>query len=626
MMRCLFGNRGSIVPVNAALALVLFLMAAPGQASALTVTGQPASEFAEIGQDLVLHLIVTPDEGASLVLDDLTFQASSPGHDGLFGSPYPLRALTASQLVAGLSLPAGSLALEWAAPLPGSAAPGSYPIEVVVSAENAAGESPGTWTTEVKVDFGEEWSADRITNFIERRGMGLFLLVVFGFGILMSLSPCIYPMIPITLAVIGTRSQEKGALHGLVMSVTYVLGMAMVYAVMGALSATVFSGINAFMQSPVVLVPIAVLLLALSFSMFGAYELEAPRFLRDRLQGGGEGNKGGVIGVFAMGMVAGLVASPCVGPFLAALLVWVATTGNWVLGFFSLFTFGIGMGLLLIGVGTFPALLSTMPRSGGWMETVRNAMGLLLVAMAFFFVRPGLVLPEKIFLPLVGAASVILAVFLGAFDPMSAASTWWDRTRKAMGLISFLLGSLILIGALWVAGSPIMMKLLPSMSGIEMAATNIGGAPIYNSAVSNPGSDTGEQATAGAAALPEKVQWTTIHTGEEVIKFLNDQRAAAKASGQPVMIDFWATWCKLCLVLDKQVWTDPAVIGEAQRFTTLKVDATKSDPEMEAVFEEYGVAGQPTIVFIDSRGEVLLSRNSNFRPADEMLKLMQSIR
>jgi thioredoxin:protein disulfide reductase len=237
-----------------------------------------------------------------------------------------------------------------------------------------------------------------------------------------------------------------------------------------------------------------------------------------------------------------------------------------------------------------------------------------------------LVLPEKIFLPLVGAASVILAVFLGAFDPMSAASTWWDRTRKAMGLISFLLGSLILIGALWVAGSPIMMKLLPSMSGIEMAATNIGGAPIYNSAVSNPGSDTGEQATAGAAALPEKVQWTTIHTGEEVIKFLNDQRAAAKASGQPVMIDFWATWCKLCLVLDKQVWTDPAVIGEAQRFTTLKVDATKSDPEMEAVFEEYGVAGQPTIVFIDSRGEVLLSRNSNFRPADEMLKLMQSIR
>ncbi len=598
------------------LLMVLLVVAAIPAAAQEDLNLQVAwpGEAGEIGQDLVLYLAIDT-VGTPPSISDLKIEVTTPGNDGLLGAAYPAREAAAGAVPEALAAGNPTLVVEWAAPIPAGTSSGDYDLRVAVSTANGTAE----WSGILPVAFGGEWSADRITDFIERKGMGLFLLVVFGFGILMSLSPCIYPMIPITLAVIGSQAQEKGALHGLVMSVTYVLGMAFVYAVMGALSATVFSGINAFMQSPVVLIPIALLLLVLSFSMFGAFELEAPRFLRDRLQGGSGGNRGGVIGVFAMGMIAGLVASPCVGPFLAALLVWVATTGNWVLGFFSLFTFGIGMGLLLIGVGTFPALLGTMPRSGGWMETVRRGMGLLLIAMAFFFVRPGMVLPQDVFLLLVGMTTILVAVFMGAFDALAPEAGWWPRTSKGLGLAFFLVGSLLLVSTVW-------MMLAPSLQTDSSGHVFTDATPAATRNNTVPDAGTVASPTTSADILPQKVQWTKIHTGENVKGFLAEQRAAAKAAGKPVIIDFWAHWCKLCLVLDKKVWTDPAIVRESQRFVRLKVDATKSDEEMDAIFDEYQVPGLPTIVFIDSRGEVLLGRNSNFKPADQMLESMQGIR
>ena len=580
------------------LTIMTFAVATPA-AAALSLSLSGDAPAAEIGKDLVLELVLASDAGN---LDPAQVSVRLTTGADFLGTPYPLRFLGTG--------PARALRFEWAAPVPPETSAGPRSLSLQAEVAGADGPSTARWTGEVALDYGADWSADRITAFIAERGLPLFLVLVFGFGVLMSLSPCIYPMIPITLAVIGARSQEKGAAHGLAMSVTYVLGMALVYAVLGALSATVFSGITAFMQSPVVVGPIALLLVVLAFSMFGAFELQAPQFMRDRLQGTG-GARSGVIGVFAMGMVAGLVASPCVGPFLAALLVWVATTGNWVLGFVSLFTFGIGMGLLLIGVGTFPALLGSMPRSGGWMDTVKKAMGLLLLAMAFWFVRPGIFLPEKIFYPLLGSVTIIVGVFVGAFDGLAAGAGWWDRTRKGLGLIALVAGLYLLGGSLLAhgpLGTPVQVAPGPGRAVAAAPVAVAGGA-------------------AAATPLPEKVQWDKVHTGENVRAFLDQRLAAAKAAGRPVMIDFWAEWCVYCKKLDKTVWNQSAIVAEAQRFTTVKIDATApDDDEMAAIKAGWDVAGLPRVVFIDSRGEYLAGRSTGFVPPEQMLELMQGIR
>lgn len=597
------------------LVLVLLLWPQAGLTDPLELQVSVRGELAEIGKDLILDLVLTPGPGQTIDGDEIQVTVTTPGGETFFGAPYPLRHGDDGATT-------GRSVFEWAAPVSAEQSPQTAEIQVVVTAPAADGTTElARWTGTVKVDFGEEWSADKISNYIDSKGLPLFLLVVFGFGLAMSITPCIYPMIPITLSVIGAQSQEKGTLHGLVMSFTYVVGMALVYAILGALSATVFSGITAFMQSPAVLVPLAVILLALSFSMFGAFELQAPAFLRDRLQGPGGSNRGGLIGVFAMGLVAGLVASPCVGPFLAALLVWVATTGNWVLGFLTLFTFGMGMGMLLIGVGTFPALLGSMPQSGGWMDTVKKGMGLLLVAMAFYFVRPGSVLTPQVFYPLVGVTTILVAVFMGAFDKLHAESGWWPRTSKGLGLAAFIAGLYLLLGSFLQHGflMPSPLAQLTATRGQDSlppaaaAAAANGPSPVATAATTTP--------------LPAKVPWTKIHTGENVKEFLASQRAAARAAGKPVLIDFWAQWCIYCKKLDKLVWNVPEIVAESARFVTIKVDATKpDDAEMEQIKEEFQVPGLPRVIFIDSRGEVLHGRSVGFLKAEEMLILMQSIR
>ncbi len=593
------------------LALVAFLVgeAVPAQGMEVTLTPESHPEPYEIGKELVLRFTVSLPEGSRLAAQGLDLAVEPEDGPIFFSKPYPPKIISEQ---------ASSAVIEWAAPLPDDLKPAEHSLRVSLTAKDISGQPlTGSWKGSLQVDFGKEWSANKISNFIEERGMFLFLLLLFGFGLLMSLSPCIYPMIPITLAVIGTQSKEKGILHGLTMSLTYVIGMALVYAIIGYLSATVASGITAFMQSPVVMVPIALLLIGLSFSMFGAYELQAPQVLRDKMGGPGGSNRSGLFGVFIMGMVAGLIASPCVGPFLGGLLLMLATTGDGLLAFISLFTFGMGMGVLLIGVGTFPALLGSMPSAGGWMETLNKSMGLLLVGMALYFLRPESVIPAPYFYPLLGGVMVLVGCFVGAFDPLGSESSWWDRTRKALGILALIMGLVFFVGSNLQYGflGKAWQSILPE-GGIATAPA----ASLLTQVVASSPEEI-------ATPLPKKVPFEIIHTGENVKAFLDQKRAEAKAAGKPIMIDFWATWCPYCKKLDKVVWNQPEVVKESLRFINIKVDATApDDPEMEAIKADLQVPGLPRIIFIDSRGDILHGRSSAFKQAAEMLEVMKSIR
>jgi len=597
------------------LILPLCLLLSAGQAAGIEaqVTPVEPADSHEIGKEIILLLDLTWDSGAPLDTGSLRIETATEGEE-YFGTPYPTQ-VTENK--------AGRARIEWAAPLPEDLKPGDRKLRLEIQAQDTAGTAvTGSWDSTLNVDFGDEWSANRIQNFIDERGMFLFLLLLFGFGLLMSLSPCIYPMIPITLAVIGAQSKEKGVMHGLTMSLAYVIGMALVYAIIGYLSATAASGIIAFMQSPVVMIPVAILLLLLSLSMFGAYELQAPQFMRDKLGGPGGGQRSGLVGVFVMGMVAGLIASPCVGPFLGGLLLMLATTGNGLLAFVSLFIFGMGMGMLLIAVGTFPALLGSLPQAGGWMETLNRGMGLLLVGMALYFLRPGVVIPAPYFYPLVGVILVVVSCFMGAFDSQGPGVTWWDRTRKGLGLLVFVAGLMAFVGSslqygfLGKAWRSVLDHTIPETVAVA------GGAPLTMTEAAGS-----KQPEAVQKPLPDKVQWEIIATGDNARAFIDGKRAEAKAAGKPVMIDFWATWCVYCKKLDKAVWNQPEVVAESLRFVTIKVDATKADDEeMTGIKEEFKVPGLPRVIFIDSRGEILHGRSSAFKPAAEMLEVMKSIR
>ena len=594
------------------LLLLSALAGGPGSllAQDLQLQVSPRADKAEIGKTLVLDVQFTLPAGAVLPSPTLAIDVKTEGDGSLLDEPYPLE-FTSHPAAAGQpAILSGAVQAEWAAPVLQDAEPGTYQLQVSLLSN---GKEVGSWTGPLEVGFGEGWSEDRIKAFIERKGQPLFLLLVFGFGLLMSLSPCIYPMIPITLAVIGAQRQEGTSFaRGLGMSLTYALGLALVYGIIGYIAAMVFSGITAVMQSAWVMVPVALLLLVLSFSMFGAYTLQAPGWLQNRLGGPGGQGRGGVLGVFLMGMVAGLIASPCVGPFLQGLLLVLATLNNPLLAFLALFIFGMGMSVLLIAVGTFPALLASLPQSGGWMETVNRGMGLILVAMAFYFIRPGsnaAVLPDPLFWILAGMVAMIVAVFMGAFDRQDSGSGWWDRARKALGIVVFLISVYFLVGTFVQHGF-----IMPS--------------PWAQKADHPVPVQVGPQAPVQAAApIPAKVPWRILKTGENVQDTLAGIRAQAKAEGKPVMLDFWATWCIYCNKLDKEVWNQPEVVAESGRFVNIKIDATDADDaDMSAVKEEMGVKGLPLVVFIDSRGKILHGSSQGYTTADKMLAVMQEIR
>ncbi len=424
--------------------------------------------------------------------------------------------------------------------------------------------------------------ADRVSDSFGESLLLAYVLVFFG-GILASFTPCVYPMIPITVAVIGAGSAGSKS-RGFKLSTIYVLGIAVTYSILGAAAAGTGKAFGSFTQTFPVLLGIGLLLGALGAGMFGFFEMQPPAFLRNLQSKRGRGH----VGILLMGAVTGLVASPCLGPVLIALLAWIAKTGDVFRGFTLLFVFALGMGLLLIAIGTFSSVLTALPKSGNWMLRVKELLGLILVGVGVYYVGLALAtrgVPERAtWTVALGVALAVLGYIVRGHEKSAAGGEGpapprglKGHLRKGVGVVLVVAGAYLTILGLSAAG------LAPSWTATtppETTSQNIEWAPSYETAMER-----------------------------------------AEQENVPVVIDFYADWCVYCKKLDSDVFSDERVIDEAGRFVMVRVDADRR----EDVVGEHEVLGLPTVVFLDSAGAEA-TRIESYVKAEEFLSHMKSVR
>lgn len=406
----------------------------------------------------------------------------------------------------------------------------------------------------------------------------LLLVLLAGFGV--TLTPCVYPLIPITLSIFGARFATS-RLVGFLLSSTYVGGMVLLYSALGigfALAGKVMGGA---MQSPAVILGVALFCLVMASSMFGAFELALPAPLQARLsQVGGAGFKG----AFLMGLVAGLIAAPCTGPVLTFILTLIATGGDVVRGGLFMVVFSLGVGIPFLVLGTFSSAISRIPKTGAWTEAVKSVFGLLMVGAALYFLSLGVPAIDELFgrigekglwlAPLFFVAGGVLGGLHLSFKYTPAA----EKVRKAAGL-------LLLVG---------------------------GVVSVLGFALAEP--------------VGKAVSWQTIASEDDALERFEKLLEEAKAEGRPVMIDFSADWCAACKELDKYTYSDGAVRAEAERFTNVKVDATEDTEDLMEIQRRFEVRGLPTVVFLNSKGQTCPApRVTGFVGPEQYLLLMKSV-
>ena len=382
---------------------------------------------------------------------------------------------------------------------------------------------------------------------------GWFLAAFLG-GLALNLTPCVYPMIPVTVAFFSNQSSNRlGTM--VVLSGLYMIGMAITYAVLGLLASQTGALFGSWLQHPAVLLLIAALMTALAMSLFGWYELRPPAWIAQRL---GQAQSGG-LGALVMGLTVGVIAAPCIGPFVLGLLLLVSELARPWLGFWLLFTLGIGMGLPYMVIGIAARRAAWRPKAGEWLVWIKQSMGSVLLGAALFFLKP--LMAPGVFHWLVVIGLIASAVYLGWLErsPMSGG---WLVIRRATGI------------------------------GLLIAAAAV--------------------IPAGRGSAASAIHWQP---------YTPARLEQAKAEGRPVIIDVYADWCVPCIELDRVTFRHPAVAKQLAEFTTLRVDATREVPkDAEALLDRYQVFGVPTILIVDAAGrEREELRVNGFVPPQEFL-------
>ncbi len=399
-----------------------------------------------------------------------------------------------------------------------------------------------------------------IANLLSGASVPLVLLSFFGFGLLLAFTPCTFPMIPILSGIIVGQGHRVSHLRAFVLSLAYVLGMAVTYALAGVAAGLSGTMLSAALQNVWVLGSFALVFVLLSLSMFGFYELQLPSSLQSRLATSAGHKQGGSLGgVAIMGVLSALIVGPCVAAPLAGALLYIAQTGDAVLGGWALFVMALGMGAPLLAVGV--ASRSLLPKVGPWMEGVKRAFGVMMLAVALWMLDP--VIPPLATMFGWTALLVFSAIFLHALDPLPPQAKGWQRFWKAVGVVLLLSGAAMLIGALAGSRDP-----LQPLAVLRAEASTVVSLPAFDKVDS-------------IAALDARL----------------------KATDRPVMLDFYADWCVSCKEMERFTFSDPQVAERMGRMLLLKADVTANTDEHKALLKRFGLFGPPGIIFFDAAGE-----------------------
>lgn len=385
------------------------------------------------------------------------------------------------------------------------------------------------------------------------KGWFLTFLFVFLFGVLTSFTPCVFPMIPITLAVLGKEAHARTRWQHILVSHVYVIGMATTYSILGVLAALSGALFGSYMSHPIVLGFMCFVFLIMSFSMFGVFNFDIPDVIRNRFLSKVQYH--GYIGAFISGLLAGVVASPCVGPVLVSILTFVARIQSVPLGFGLLFTYAMGMGQLFIFLGIFSQLTKKLPKSGPWMDGVKFVFGVMMLGVFYYYL--GLLTPSRVWDILFGIGLVVLSSSYGAFAANHHLTTWL-RLRKGIMQSGILVGSAFIIVGIFD-----LRPILQNKNIVEIKSSS---------------------------ALP----WQ---------KYEKNYFEQAIKSGKPILIDFFADWCAACKELESETFSDPRVQVLASNFILIKFDATNDSPELTELKKQFSIQGLPTIIFYNKKGE-----------------------
>ncbi len=416
---------------------------------------------------------------------------------------------------------------------------------------------------------------------------GSFWLIVssfFGLGVLLAFTPCVFPMVPILSGIIVGRGHKITHMHGFILSLSYVLGMALTYAAVGVAAGLSGSLLSNALQTPWVLGSFAAVFVLLSLSMFGFYELQLPAALQSKLTGTSNRLHGGHLsGVFVMGALSAVIVGPCVAAPLAGALLYIGQTHDAFLGGVALFALALGMGLPLLLIGASAGTL--LPKAGAWMESVKRFFGVLLLAVAIWIISS--LIPVGIQMLLWAVLLVLSAIFLHALDALPHNAGNWHRLWKGIGILALLLGIAYLIGAL--SGARDILRPLSAIGSIQ-------------------------------AEAPATMKFVRVKNVAEL-----DGRIA-QAHGKTVMLDFYADWCVSCKEMERYTFSDAAVRAKLKNTVLLQADVTANSEEDKTLLQRFELFGPPAILFFDTQGKELADfRVTGYQDAPQFLTSLQNM-